>query len=185
MKIMLLGAPGVGKGTVANFLVKKLKIPNVATGDILREEAKTNKELREIMNQGKLVPDELVSEIIERRLKKDDCKGGFVLDGFPRTIKQAEFLEERNVSFDYVLNLKASEGEIIKRLSGRRICAKCKAIYHIENIKPKKEGICDKCGSELVQRDDDKPESIRQRFRVYEKKTAPLIKFYEKKGISF
>jgi adenylate kinase len=183
MNIILLGAPGVGKGTVASFLVKELKIPHIATGDILREEAKTNKELRAIMNQGKLVPDEVVSEIIEKRLKKDDCKRGFILDGFPRTINQAKFLEERNINFDYVLNLKASEDEIIRRLSGRRICVKCKAIYHIENIKPKIAGICDKCGSKLIQREDDKPESIKQRFREYEKQTAPLIKFYEERGI--
>ena len=180
---MLLGSPGVGKGTVAGFLVKKLKIPNIATGDILREEARTNKNLREIMNQGKLVPDEVVSEIIEKRVRNEDCKDGFILDGFPRTIEQAEFLEKRNISFDYVLNLKASEDEIIKRLSGRRICGKCKAIYHIENIKPKKEDVCDKCGSKLIQREDDKPSSIRQRFRVYEKQTEPLIKFYGEKGI--
>ncbi len=143
MKIVLLGAPGVGKGTVANFLVKKLNLPHISTGDILREEAKTNKELREIMNQGKLVPDDFISEIIWKTLKKDGCKKGFILDGFPRTATQAEFLEEKNIGFDFVLNLKASEEEIIKRLSGRRICKNCKAIYHIENIKPKKDGVCD------------------------------------------
>ena len=158
MKIILLGAPGVGKGTVASFLVKKLNLPHIATGDILREETEKNEKLREIMNQGKLVPDEFASEIIEKRLKKEDCKEGFILDGFPRTTNQAKFLEERNINFDYVLNLKATEDEIIRRLSGRRICSKCKAIYHIENIKPKIEGICDKCGSKLMQREDDKPE---------------------------
>lgn len=183
MKIILLGVPGVGKGTVAGFLVKKLKIHHIATGDILRDEAETNKELGEMMNQGKLVPDELVSKIIEKRLKKEDCKKGFILDGFPRTINQAEFLEKRKINFDYVLNLKASEDEVIRRLSGRRICTKCKAIYHTENIKPRKEGICDKCGSKLVQREDDRQSSIRQRLRIYEKQTEPLIEFYEKKGI--
>jgi len=180
---MLLGAPGAGKGTVAGFLIKKLNLPSIATGDILREEAKTNNELKKIMDKGKLVPDELVSKIIEKRLKKDDCKEDFILDGFPRTIKQAGFLEQRNISFDYALNIKASEEVIIKRLSGRRICKNCNAIYHIENIPPKKEGICDKCGSELIQRDDDKPESIKKRLRVYEEQTEPLIKFYKKKGI--
>ena len=134
MKIILIGAPGVGKGTVANFLVKKFNIPHIATGDILREEAKTNKNLRKVMNQGKLVPDKVVSEIIEKRLKKEDCRNGFILDGFPRTIEQAKFLEKNNAAFDYALNLKASEKEIIRRLSGRRICEKCNAIYHIENI---------------------------------------------------
>ena len=183
MKIMLLGAPGVGKGTVAGFLVEKFELPNIATGDILREESKTNEELKGIMNQGKLVPDELVSKIIEKRLKKQDCKDGFILDGFPRTTKQAEFLEKRDVNFDYVLNIKAPENEIIKRLSGRRICRNCNAIYHVEKIKPKKEGICDKCGSELMQRDDDKPESIRQRLGVYENQTEPLARLYEEKGI--
>lgn len=183
MRIMLLGEPGVGKGTVANFLAKKLKIPQIAIGDILREEAKTNKEVKETIDKGQLVPDKFVSNIIEKRLKKEDCKGGFILDGFPRTVNQAEFLEEKNIAFDHVLNLKESEDEIIRRLSGRMICKNCKAIYHIKNIKPKKEGICDKCGSELIQRKDDKPESIRQRFKVYEKQTTPLIKFYEKKSI--
>lgn len=183
MKIVLLGAPGVGKGTVANFLVKKLDIPHIATGDILREEAEANEKLKGIMNQGRLVPDKNVSEIIEKRLRKDDCKNGFILDGYPRTINQAEFLEEKNIIVDCVLNLKATEDEIIRRLSGRRICKKCKAIYHIDNIKPKKAGVCDKCGSKLIQRDDDKPEAIRQRLRVYEKQTAPLIKFYEERGI--
>jgi len=183
MKIILLGAPGAGKGTVANFLAKKLKVPQIAIGDILREEAKTNRELKETMDSGSLVPDEFVSSIIEKRLKKDDCRNGFILDGFPRTINQAKFLEQRNINIDYVLELKVSEATIIQRLSGRRICGKCNAIYHIENIKPKKDGICDKCGSELVHREDDKPKSIKQRFAVYEKKTEPLINFYKEKGI--
>jgi adenylate kinase len=183
MKIALLGAPGVGKGTVAGFLAKKLKLPHIAAGDILREEGKTNKRLKDILDQGKLVPDEFISEIIWEYLKEDECKNGFILDGFPRTIKQALFLEGKNIRLDYVLNLKGSEEEIVRRLNGRLICRKCNAIYHTENIKPKKRGVCDKCGSKLVRREDDNPESIRERFELYEKETAPLIRFYEKKGI--
>ena len=183
MKIILLGAPGAGKGTVASFLTKKLKVPQIAIGDILREKAKTNKEVKETIDNGKLVPDEFAGKIIEKRLKKQDCRKGFILDGFPRTIKQAKFLEQRDFSIDYVLNLKVPEKTIITRLSGRRICRNCNAIYHIKNIKPKKQGICDKCSSKLVHREDDKPKAIKQRFAIYEKNTEPLIKFYKKRGI--
>ena len=183
MKLILLGAPGVGKGTVASSLIKKLEIPQISTGDILREEAKTNQELKDIMNSGKLVPDELVSEIIEKRLQKDDCKDGFILDGFPRTTKQAEFLDSKGVKFDFVVNIRLSAEKIIHRLSSRWICKNCKAIYSTISLKPKVEGKCDKCDGELMQRDDDKPESIKQRLNVYEEQTAPLIEFYEKKGI--
>lgn len=183
MKIILLGAPGVGKGTVASFLVRKLKIPHISAGDLLREEAKINENVSGIINQGKLVPDEIISEIIEKRLKKEDCENGFILDGYPRTIEQAEFLDDKNINIDLVINLKATEDEIVKRLSGRLVCEKCGAIYNTETIIPKKEGICDKCGGKLIQRKDDMPETIRNRFKVYEKETAPLIDFYGKKGI--
>lgn len=183
MKLILLGAPGVGKGTIAGMLVKKLSLPQIATGDILREEAKTNKELADIMGQGKLVPDELVSELIEKRIQKDDCSKGFILDGFPRTVNQAEFLDSKGITFDIVLNVVAPESTIIERLGGRWICKNCKAIYHTVNIKPKKEGVCDKCEGELIQREDDKPESIKKRLQVYEKSTEPLIDFYKAKGI--
>lgn len=183
MKLLLLGAPGAGKGTVANFLVKKFSLPHIAIGDILREEAKENKKIGETINQGRLIPDKVAEEIMEKRLKKADCKKGFILDGFPRSINQAKFLEERNVNIDYVLNLKVSEDAAIGRLSGRRVCEKCLEIYNIQKMQPKIKGICDKCGSKLIHRADDKPEAIRQRFRDCIRITVPLIEYYKKKKI--
>ena len=183
MKLLLLGAPGAGKGTVANFLVKKFSLPHIAIGDILREEAKKDKSIRETINQGRLISDKVAGEIMEKRLKKADCNKGFILDGFPRSISQAKFLEKRNVDIDQVINLKVSENVAIGRLSGRRICEKCLEIYNIQKMQPKIKGICDKCGSKLIHREDDKPKAIRRRCRDCVRLTVPLIKYYKKKGV--
>jgi adenylate kinase len=187
----LLGAPGAGKGTHAKRLSSLLGIPHISTGDIFREEMEKNSELgqevRRYVEKGELVPDEVVNQIVKKRLSQDDCKKGFILDGYPRTLQQAEALEqilkELSLPLKKVINLVVSEEEIIRRLSGRRICRNCGAIFHIVNMPPKKEGICDYCGGELYQRDDDKPEAIRHRLAVYHKQTEPLIRFYEEKGL--
>jgi adenylate kinase len=187
----LLGAPGAGKGTHAKRLSSLLGIPHISTGDIFREEMEKNSELgqevRRYVESGELVPDEVVNQIVKKRLSQDDCKKGFILDGYPRTLQQAEALEqilkELSLPLKKVINLVVSEEEIIRRLSGRRICRNCGAIFHIVNMPPKKEGICDYCGGELYQRDDDKPEAIRHRLAVYHKQTEPLIRFYEEKGL--
>jgi adenylate kinase len=189
--VILLGAPGAGKGTHAKRLSSLLGIPHISTGDIFREEMEKNSELgqevRRYVEKGELVPDEVVNQIVKKRLLQDDCKKGFILDGYPRTLQQAEALEqilkELSLPLKKVINLVVSEEEIIRRLSGRRICRNCGAIFHIVNMPPKKEGICDYCGGELYQRDDDKPEAIRHRLAVYHKQTEPLIRFYEEKGL--
>lgn len=189
--VILLGAPGAGKGTHAKRLSSLLGIPHISTGDIFREEMEKNSELgqevRRYVESGELVPDEVVNQIVKKRLSQDDCKKGFILDGYPRTLQQAEALEqilkELSLPLKKVINLVVSEEEIIRRLSGRRICRNCGAIFHIVNMPPKKEGICDYCGGELYQRDDDKPEAIRHRLAVYHKQTEPLIRFYEEKGL--
>jgi adenylate kinase len=189
--VILLGAPGAGKGTHAKRLSSLLGIPHISTGDIFREEMEKNSELgqevRRYVERGELVPDEVVNLVVKKRLSQDDCKKGFILDGYPRTLQQAEALEEilkeLSLPLKKVINLVVSEEEIIRRLSGRRICRNCGAIFHIVNMPPKKEGICDYCGGELYQRDDDKPEAIRHRLAVYHKQTEPLIRFYEEKGL--
>ena len=191
MKIIMLGAPGAGKGTQAKMLAEKYGIPHVSTGDIFRANIKEQTELgmeaKKYMDQGLLVPDELTVKILLDRVAKDDCKNGYVLDGFPRTIPQAEVLDkavaELGESIDYAINVDVKDENIIRRMSGRRACLKCGATYHIEHIPPKKEGICDKCGSELVLRDDDKPETVEKRLKVYHEQTQPLIDYYNKKGI--
>ncbi|MCR5232956.1 MAG: adenylate kinase [Lachnospiraceae bacterium] len=191
MKIIMLGAPGAGKGTQAKMIAEKYSIPHVSTGDIFRANIKEQTELgmeaKKYMDQGLLVPDELTVKILLDRVAKDDCKNGYVLDGFPRTIPQAEVLDkavsELNESIDFAINVDVKDENIIKRMSGRRACLKCGATYHIEHIPPKKEGICDKCGSELVLRDDDKPETVEKRLKVYHEQTQPLIDYYNKKGI--
>jgi|TARA_Y100000031_G_C8196551_1_gene373969 adenylate kinase len=185
MNIILLGAPGVGKGTIASKLKEKLSFPHIATGDMLRENVAQKTELgikaKDCMDKGLLVPDELVIEMIKERLKREDCKNGFILDGFPRTINQAEQINE--IKIDKVVNLQASDELIVKRLSKRRQCKKCGFIYHLENIKPNREGFCDKCNSELYQREDDKPEAIKKRLEVYREQTEPLIGYYKEKGL--
>mgnify|MGYP006287009673 CR=1 FL=1 len=185
-KIIFLGAPGVGKGTVAKKVIDKLNIPQISTGDLLRAAVKEGTELgkkaKTYMDSGKLVPDELIIDLLKQRISEEDCKDGFILDGFPRTIPQAEALDSAGIDIDKAAYFKAAKEVIIQRLSGRRTCKNCGAIFHVENIPPKKEGICDKCQGELFQRDDDKPEAIENRLVVYEKQTAPLIEFYKKKG---
>lgn len=186
MKIMMLGAPGVGKGTIAKELVKRHNIPQLSTGDMLRaavsEQSELGLEAKKYMDAGNLVPDEVVIGLIGERVKKDDCKDGFILDGFPRTIPQAEALE-KITEIDKVVNLTAPDDLIIKRLSARRTCKSCGAIFNVIFIPPKEEGKCDKCGGELLQRDDDKEESVKNRLVVYRKQTAPLIDFYKNKGV--
>jgi adenylate kinase len=191
MKIIMLGAPGAGKGTQAKMIAEKYGIPHVSTGDIFRANIKEQTELgmeaKKYMDQGLLVPDELTVKILLDRVAKDDCKNGYVLDGFPRTIPQAEVLDkavtELGEKIDFAINVDVKDENIIRRMSGRRACLKCGATYHIEHIPPKKEGICDKCGSELVLRDDDKPETVEKRLKVYHEQTQPLIDYYNKKKI--
>jgi adenylate kinase len=186
MNIVVLGQPGVGKGTYTDILAKKYKIPHISTGDMFREEIKKDTEfgrkVRDFINNGELVSDELTISMLKKRLSERDSKKGFFLDGFPRTIPQAETLEKM-VKIDKVLNFVAPEEVIIDRLSGRRICKKCGATYHIKHVPPKVEGICDKCGGEIYQRKDDMPEAIRIRTKEYMKKTNPLIDFYRKRGL--
>ena len=186
MNIVLLGPPGIGKGTAATKLSKKLNIPHIATGDMLREnvaqKTKLGLEAKSYMDKGFLVPDDVVIEMIKERLQKKDCKNGFILDGFPRTINQAEKIG-KGIKIDKVVNIQASDEIIIDRLSRRRVCSKCGFVYHLDYIKPKKEGICDKCGSKLYQREDDKDEAIKERLKVYRNQTEPLIEYYKNKRI--
>ena len=191
MKIIMLGAPGAGKGTQAKMIAEKYSIPHVSTGDIFRANIKNGTELgkqaKEYMDAGKLVPDELTVKILLDRVAQDDCKNGYVLDGFPRTIPQAEVLEnalnELGDKIDFAVNVDVPDENIVRRMSGRRACLKCGATYHIEHIPPKQEGICDTCGSELVLRDDDKPETVQNRLKVYHEKTQPLIDFYTERKV--
>ena len=191
MKIIMLGAPGAGKGTQAKKIAAKYAIPHISTGDIFRANIKNNTELgkkaKTYMDKGELVPDELVVDLIMDRFKDADCANGYVLDGFPRTIPQAEVLDkaltELGDKIDYAINVDVPDENIIKRMSGRRACVTCGATYHIVHIPPKKEGVCDTCGSELILRDDDKPETVKNRLDVYHKQTQPLIDFYTEKGV--
>ena len=187
----MLGAPGAGKGTQAKMIAEKFTIPHISTGDIFRANIKNGTELgmeaKKYMDQGLLVPDELTVKILLDRVAQDDCKNGYVLDGFPRTIPQAEVLDkaltELGDKIDYAVNVDVPDENIINRMSGRRACVNCGATYHIVHIPSKKEGICDTCGSELILRDDDKPETVKKRLDVYHKQTQPLIDFYEAKGV--
>ncbi len=190
LRTILLGPPGAGKGTQAAKIVEKYKIPHISTGDIFRENIKQGTELgkkaQEYMNKGELVPDSLVVEIATDRLTKDDCKDGFLLDGFPRTVYQAEkldeFLESLGSKIDKVIDIAVEKEELMSRLTGRRVCKACGASYHVVNIPPKKEGVCDVCGGPLIQRDDDNAETVANRIEVYEAQTMPLIEYYEKAG---
>jgi adenylate kinase len=186
MRMIFLGPPGVGKGTHAGKVAREFGIPKISTGEMFREEAKAGTELgrklNRYMEEGVLVPDGMVIDILRNRLSRDDCARGFVLDGFPRTTEQAESLEGI-ARTDMVVNMKASHETIIARISNRLTCRKCQAIYNTLFVKPKVEGVCDRCGGELYQRDDQKPEVVKERLGVYEKETASLIEFYRKKGI--
>lgn len=190
MRVIFLGPPGVGKGTQAVKLAKKYEIPHISTGDALRDAVRRGTEIglkaKSYMEGGTLVPDEVVIGIIRERLNRDDCRNGFILDGFPRTVNQAEALDEIlnsiGMELDAVLNIEAPDEVIIERLSGRRTCRGCGRVYHVIYMPPKKDGICDVCGGELYQRDDDKPEAILKRLQVYKEQTAPLVKYYGGKG---
>ncbi|HOO79762.1 MAG TPA: adenylate kinase [Lachnospiraceae bacterium] len=191
MKIVMLGAPGAGKGTQAKMIADKYEIPHISTGDIFRANIKNGtelgKEAKTYMDQGALVPDELTVRILLDRVAKADCTNGYVLDGFPRTIPQAEVLDaklsEMNEKIDYAINVDVPDENIVRRMSGRRACVNCGATYHLVHVPPKKEGICDKCGNELILRDDDKEETVKNRLKVYHDQTQPLIDFYTAKGV--
>ena len=191
MKIIMLGAPGAGKGTHAKKITEKFGIPAISTGDIFRENIKNGTELgkkaKEYMDAGNLVPDELVCDLVVDRLKQDDCKNGYILDGFPRTITKAEALTaalaKNDDAIDYALEIFIEDQAIIDRMSGRRVCKSCGATYHVVNIPPKTEGVCDECDGELIVRDDDAPETVKKRLDVYHEQTAPLIDYYKKQGI--
>ena len=191
MKIIMLGAPGAGKGTQAKRIAEKWQIPHISTGDIFRMNIKNGTELgmeaKKYMDQGLLVPDELVVKILLDRVAQSDCKNGYVLDGFPRTIPQAEVLdaelEKLGEKIDYAIDVDVPDEKIINRMSGRRACVSCGATYHITYAPTQKEGVCDKCGSELILRDDDKPETVQKRLGVYHQQTQPLIEYYTAKNI--
>ena len=191
MKIVMLGAPGAGKGTQAQMIAEKFGLPHISTGDIFRANIKNGTELgkkaKAFMDAGQLVPDELTVELLLDRVKVDDCAKGYVLDGFPRTIPQAQVLTDTlaktGEQIDYAIDVDVPDSNIVARMSGRRSCPKCGASYHISFIPPKKEGICDNCGSELIQRPDDKPETVQNRLSVYHEQTQPLIDFYKDKGV--
>lgn len=191
MKIIMLGAPGAGKGTQAKQIADKYRIPHISTGDIFRANIKEGTELgqkaKTFMEQGLLVPDELVVELVADRIVKEDCKNGFVLDGFPRTIPQAEALDEAlakmGEKMDYAIDVDVPDENIVNRMGGRRACLNCGATYHIVTIPTKVEGVCDKCGSPVVLRDDDKPETVQKRLSVYHEQTQPLIAYYTGQGI--
>lgn len=191
MKVIMLGAPGAGKGTQAKQIADKYSIPHISTGDIFRANIKNGTELgkkaKTYMDQGLLVPDELVVELVADRIQQDDCKNGFVLDGFPRTIPQAEALDAAlakiNEKMDYAIDVDVPDENIISRMSGRRACLNCGATYHIVTIPTKVEGVCDRCGSPVVLRDDDQPETVKKRLEVYHEQTQPLIDYYKKQNI--
>ncbi|MBQ9551084.1 MAG: adenylate kinase [Lachnospiraceae bacterium] len=191
MKIVMLGAPGAGKGTQAERLASEYGLPHISTGDIFRKNIKEGtelgKEAKSFMDAGRLVPDELTVRILLDRVADDDCKKGYILDGFPRTIPQAEALdselEKLGEKIDFAIDVDVPDENIIKRMSGRRACPRCGATYHMQHVPPKKDGVCDECGTELVIRDDDKPETVKNRLAVYHEQTQPLVEYYRKKGV--
>ena len=187
MKLILLGAPGAGKGTQAEVFCQKLGIPTISTGNILRaaiqEGTPVGLQAKSFMDAGKLVPDEVIIQIVAQRIAQSDCAEGFILDGVPRTIAQAEALDAAGVRFDRVLSLEITDQEIEERMSGRRVCSKCGASFHIHARPTKVEGVCDNCGGPVVQRDDDKPETVRHRLEVYHQQTEPLKDYYQAKGL--
>lgn len=193
MRVIFLGPPGVGKGTQAEFVSKKFHIPKLSTGDLLRESVKNKTSLgleaKGYMDRGELVPDQVVIGLVDEKLRSPECGKGFLLDGFPRTVPQADQLEvllkARDERLDRVVYFSLSKDEIVRRISGRRNCPQCHAVYHISSIPPKKEGICDVCGTPLIQRNDDKPETIESRLSVYDVQTAPLITYYKNQGVLF
>lgn len=189
MKLIMLGPPGTGKGTQAAFISKKYNIPSISTGDIIRANiangTEIGKQVSEIIKSGNLVSDDIVIKMIEDRIKDEDCKNGFILDGFPRTVAQAEAAEKMGINVDKVIDINLPFDIIVERVSGRRVCPKCGASYHVSSA-PMSDGVhCDKCGEAVIQRHDDEPEIVRNRLRVYEEKTAPLTDFYKAKGILF
>jgi adenylate kinase len=191
MRLVLLGAPGAGKGTQAKMLIEKYKIPQISTGDILRkavaDSTPLGKEAKVIMDKGELVPDKIVLGLVEERVKQDDCKKGFILDGFPRNTAQAEALDKMlnamGLPIDSALSVDVPKDDLMKRLTGRRTCKNCQQMYNVYYSPPKKDVVCDKCGGELFQRGDDKEDTIKKRLEVYDAQTAPLIDYYKKKGI--
>lgn len=190
MIIILLGAPGVGKGTQGSLISKQFAIPQISTGDILRNEVKKSTELgkqaKNFMDKGELVPDDIIIGMMENRIKADDCSNGFILDGFPRTVEQADalgrMLDKNNLELNCSLLIDVPEDVIIERLTGRRVCPNCGEVYHLKYNPPKNDNVCDKCGTKLIQRDDDKKETVKNRLDVYNRSTAPLINYYERKG---
>lgn len=189
MKIIMFGAPGAGKGTQSEKISNHLSIPAISTGNIIREALKSGTELGEkvkhYVDEGNLLPDDIVIGIIKERLASEDCKNGYILDGFPRTIPQAEALDKMGIGIDKVIDLEASEDVIIQRMSGRRVCQNCGSSYHLSNKKPKKDGICDRCAGTLVQRSDDQADTVKKRLEVYNDQTAPLKDFYKKRNKLF
>lgn len=186
MNLILLGAPGAGKGTQADAIRDALSIPAISTGNLLREDIKTGTpaglKAKDYMDAGQLVPDSIVIDVLKERITQDDCKNGFILDGFPRSIPQAQALEEMGIKIDKVISIEVEDDEIIRRITGRRTCSACGTSYHITDNKPKKENVCDRCGGKLITRDDDTEETIKSRLEVYHKRTEPLKSFYKKEG---
>ena len=187
MKLILLGAPGAGKGTQAEILCKELNIPTISTGNILRAAIKnstpTGLKAKAFMDEGKLVPDEVIIGIINDRLAEEDCANGYILDGVPRTIAQAEAMEEAGIVFDHVISIEIADETIVNRMGNRRVCEDCGASYHLVAVPPKTPGVCDQCGGKLVQRKDDAPETVKARLEVYHKETEPLKDFYAERGL--